>query len=296
MKNKSAFRNSGLDRVPVKTNRFHSILKKHRSEIGLVEDRTSSTAVVRIIMGLLLVHVVVIGGVLLRGQHIKTSSGVAVAPTVTPPPAANAAAAVERPGEVLSAQTSSAPVAANQNGAAPLDLSVKPVVDSSAQVGVTTPKPADTHITQVPVSAADDSAEEVEPATTATPAPAKTVTVKHLVRSGENWTIIARQYGVTVPALQAANPAAAKKNAIYSGAYLNVPVSADSERGKAVAAQQQQDAAIAAGKTHTVKKGESLGLIAKKYKISLKKLMELNNMTEKDARGLKIGTELKIAE
>lgn len=296
MKNKSAFRNSGLDRVPVKTNRFHSILKKHRSEIGLVEDRTSSTAVVRIIMGLLFVHLIVIGGVLVRGQLVKSGAGVPISPTVTPPPVANASAEVERPGEVLSAQTT--PTATNSNGAAPLDLSVKPVVNSSARVGVAAPKPADTHITQAPVAAADDSAEEVEPAATATPAPApaKTVTVKHLVRSGENWTIIARQYGVTVPALQAANPAAAKKNAIYSGSYLNVPVSADSERGKVVAAQQQQDAAVAAAKTYTVKKGDKLGLIAKKHHISLQKLYELNNMTEKDARALKVGAVLKVAE
>lgn len=305
MKKNTTFRNSGLDRATPKTHRFHSFinknLKKHRSDVGLVEDSTSSHTVVRIIMGLLMLHLVVIGGVLVRGHLVKSNAGVAISPTVTPPPAANAAAEVERPGEILSPNTPApaapAPVAAN-NGAAPLDLSVKPEVNTAAQVGVTAPKPADTHITQTPVALQDDTAEEVTPAAPATPAPAtpKTVTVKHLVASGETWGTVAAQYGTTVAALKAANPKSAAKNMLYQGTYLAVPVSADSERGKAVAAQQQQEAVIAAGKTHVVKKGENLGLIAKKYKISLQKLYRLNNMTEKDARALKVGAELKVAE
>lgn len=293
MKKNTSFRNSGLDRATPKTRRFHSFinnnLKRHRSDVGLVEDRTSSTLVVRIIVGLLLVHLLVIGGVLVRGHLVKANGGVAIAPTVTPPPAAPAAASVERPGEVISKPTAHGTV----------DMSVKPVISPEAQVGVSAPAPADTHITQAP-AAVEESAEEVTPAAPAapeTPAPAaKTVTVKHLVNSGETWGTVAAQYEVSVEALKAANPKSAAKPMLYQGTYLNVPVSADSERGKAVAATQQQEAVIAAGKMHTVKKGESLGLIAKKYKISLKKLMEMNNMTDKDARSLKIGTELKVAE
>lgn len=293
-KNTPTFRHSGLDRATPKTHRFHSFinnnLKRHRSNVGLVEDRTSSTLVVRIIMGLLLVHLLVIGGVLVRGHLVKANGGVAIAPTVTPPPAAPAAASVERPGEVLSKPAAHGTV----------DMSVKPVVTPEAQVAVSAPKPADTHITQAP-AAVEETAEEVTPAAPAAPetpaAPAaKTVTVKHLVNSGETWGTVAAQYEVSVEALKAANPKSAAKPMLYQGTYLNVPVSAESERGKAVAATQQQEAVIAAGKMHTVKKGESLGLIAKKYKISLKKLMELNNMTDKDARSLKIGTELKVAE
>ncbi|MCQ2364772.1 MAG: LysM peptidoglycan-binding domain-containing protein [Akkermansia sp.] len=291
-KNTPTFRHSGLDRATPKTHRFHSFinnnLKRHRSDVGLVEDRTSSTTVVRIIVGLLLVHLLVIGGVLVRGHLVKANGGVAIAPTVTPPPAAPAAAAVERPGEVISKPAAHGTV----------DMSVKPVVTPEAQVAVSKPAPADTHITQVP-AAAEETAEEVAPAAPVAPTPApaaKTVTVKHLVNSGETWGTVAAQYEVSVEALKAANPKSATKPMLYQGTYLNVPVSADSERGKAVAATQQQEATIAAGKMHTVKKGESLGLIAKKYKISLKKLMELNNMTDKDARSLKIGTELKVAE
>ena len=44
--------------------------------------------------------------------------------------------------------------------------------------------------------------------------------------------------------------------------------------------------------THTVKKGESLGLIAKKYSVPAKKLMEDNKIA--NAKYLKAGTELTI--
>lgn len=307
MNKNSAFRNSGLDRATPKTHRFHSFinknLKKHRSDVGLVEDRTPGTTVVRIIMGLLLLHLVVIGGVLVRGHLVKTGAGVAISPTVTPPPAANAAAEVEKPGEVLT-QPTTAPAQPANAANTPLNLAVTPTANPDAHVGISAPKPADTHITQATAAGLDDSAEEVEPtapvAVTTVPAqpaaPANTVTVKHLINSGENWTTISKQYGVTVAALKAANPKAAAKNMLYQGTYLAVPVAADSERGKAVAAQQEQEAAIAAGTTHTIQKGESLGRIAKKYKTSVNKLMQLNGFEEKDLKRLKPGQTIKVAE
>lgn len=295
MKNKSAFKDSGLDRAKPKTHRFHSFinkkLKKHPSDVGLVEDRTPGTTVVRIIMGLLLLHIVIIGGVLVRGNLVKSGAGVAISPTVTPPPAANAAADVEKPGEVLTQ-----PVAAHNT--APINLTVAPTTDPAAQVGISAPRPADNHITQAPAADLDDTAEEVEPvaAATAPAVPAKTVTVKHLIKSGENWTTISKQYGVTVAALKAANPKDAARNTLFHGAYLAVPVSADSEQGKVVAARQQQEAQIAAGTTHVVKPKENLGLIAKKYKTTVNKLLQLNGMTDKDARLLKPGQVIKVAE
>ena len=45
-----------------------------------------------------------------------------------------------------------------------------------------------------------------------------------------------------------------------------------------------------------MKRGENLGRIARKYKISLAKLLKMNNMTEADARRLKVGHKLKVSE
>ncbi|MCQ2370955.1 MAG: LysM domain-containing protein [Akkermansia sp.] len=45
---------------------------------------------------------------------------------------------------------------------------------------------------------------------------------------------------------------------------------------------------------HILAKGESPATVAKKYKIPLKKLMEINHFTDKDVRRLQIGQKIKV--
>ena len=45
---------------------------------------------------------------------------------------------------------------------------------------------------------------------------------------------------------------------------------------------------------HILAKGESPASVAKKYKIPLKKLMEINHFTDKDVRRLQIGQKIKV--
>lgn len=286
-KNRSSFLQSDLGRAKPRKHIFHSLindkLKRHRTDTGLVEDRTSSTTIVRIIAGLLLVHVVIIGGVLCRGQIVKSHSGVAVAPTITPPPAAPAAPA----------QTEVLPQ--------PIEMTAAPVAPAAPAVAAS----SSGHITQ-PVAVADDEiAEEVETAPAAltqpeapvaAPVPEQTVMVMHHVRSGDTWGRVAAQNGVTVEALKAANPKEAQKSMLISGTYLKVPVDAHSAAGRAQVAQQQAEQAASAARTHTIKKGETLGGIARRYKTSTAKLMKLNNMTEKDTRRIRPGMVIKISE
>ena len=315
---KDSFRNSSLGRAKT-PKRFHSFiddkLKRHRSDTGLVEDRTGSTTVVRTIFGLILVHLVVIGGVFAHGKLANGHPAVSMGASVTPPPSAPVAPeqnVVPQPAvtaEPLPALSES-PTAAQSTATPAL---VQPVVVTPApSKPVSSAAAATPHITQMP---ADDVAEEVatppvktvqpvvaapaqetKPAAPATPANVRTVTAKHHVASGDSWIRVAAQYNITVEALKAANPKAAAKNTLFAGTYLDVPLPADSEAGKAIAATQAQEAVVAKGTVHVVKKGESLGLIAKKYKISLNKLYELNNMTPADAKKLKVGAELKVAD
>lgn len=306
---KDSFRNSSLGRAQTTPKkRFHTFIndkfKRHRSDTGLVEDRTSSTTIVRTIVGLLLVHLVLIGGVLVRGHLVKSGSGLAIDPTLTPPPAAPSTEVLPTPPNATVA-TTAAPAAAQTTPAAkPAQTTVTPTVPTVTQPTAVANRTATPHITQLPQ---EEVAEEVEDTTPAAPAqqatkpaapaqPVRTVTKKHLVASGDSWVRIATQNGITVEALKAANPKAAAKANLYAGTYLNVPIPADSAEGKSIAATQEQEAVIAKGKTYVVKKGDKLGAIAIKHHISLKKLLDLNNMTEADARKLKIGTELKVAE
>lgn len=319
---KDSFRNSSLGRAQTTPKkRFHTFindkLKRHRSDTGLVEDRTSSTTIVRTIVGLLLVHLVLIGGVLVRGHLVKSGSGLAIDPTLTPPPAAStevlptppnatAATAPATPLPTLTPAPTAAQAAANTKPAQqtkPAQTTITPTVPTVTQPAVAANRNATPHITQLPQ---EEVAEEVDD-TPAAPAqqttkpaapaqPVRTVTKKHLVASGDSWGRIAAQNGITVEALKAANPKSAAKPNLYAGTYLNVPIPADSAEGRSIAATQEQEAVIAKGKTYVVKKGDNLGSIARKHKISLKKLLDLNNMTEADAKKLKIGAELKVAE
>lgn len=300
---KDSFRNSSLGRAQTSKKRFHSFIndkfKRHRSDTGLVEDRANSSTIVRTIVGLLLIHLVFIGGVLVRGHLVKSGGGVALAPGMTPPTTTAEAPSqvIPTPPNAVSTGTPTVlPTLSPSPSVAQATTTVQPVVPTVPSNTATKPQPTVPHITQLP---ADEVAEEVtsEPAPVVKPTPARnTVMTKHRVASGDSWSRIAAQYNTTVEALKAANPKTAAKNVLYSGVYLDVPVAADSDIGRSVTATNQQEAAVAKGKTYVVKKGDSLGAIAKRNKISLKKLLELNNMTEADAKRLKIGTELKVAE
>ncbi len=294
-KNNSSFTNSELGRTKPRRRIFHSFindkLKRHRSDTGLVEDRTSSTTIVRIIIGLLLLHLVIIGGVLLKGHFEKGAGGMAVAaPTLTPPPSV---AQPARPQDELLPQPTAA--SSQRTAAATGNHITQPVVDEDSaeeifpDEGAVAATPAPTP-TAPAVAPRQDSA----PAPVETPAPAAGMTtVKHLVASGETWYSVARKYDTTVAALKAANPAAARREYLYQGNYIVVPVKADSAAAREAVATAPP---APAPKVHVVKRGETLGAIARKHKMTTARLMKLNNLTEKDARRIQVGQELRVSE
>ncbi len=290
-KAQSSLQQTALGRAKTKRHYLSFLFRKpdkiHRvsTNIGMTVDSTNPNFIVRIIMGLIVVHILVIGGVMLRGNISKSDRGIAVAPTITPPPAAPAQPAPAAPAQpVVNAQPAQAPA----------------LPAPAAQ-----PAQADTqvHITQAPVNMEAVTAVQetqaapavqpvaVQPAPAA-PAPAGNVVIKpHLVKSGETWGRIAAQYGVTEDVLKGANTQMASLTNLPGGTYLNVPLPAD-----AVPAPAAQPVEKAAARYHVVKRGENLGRIAKKYNIPLVKLLKLNNMTAADARRLQVGRKLKVSE
>ena len=154
-KQKSAFHNSDLGRSKPKRHFIKTFvdsnLKQPRrlhSDTGLVVDRTSPATVIRVILGLIVLHLVIIGGVMARGSIAKSNSGLAIAPTITPPPAA--------PAQV-----------------APAPAPVQPVINTQPAAPAA-PAPADSqvHITQAPVNM-----EAVTPAPAQPEAPVQPVAV-----------------------------------------------------------------------------------------------------------------------
>ena len=298
MKQNDPFRNSELDRAKPKRHIFHSLLgdrfKRHRSDTGLVEDRTSSVTIVRIIVGLLMIHLIIIGGVLLRGQMVKENSGLPAPASITPPPAPLAPAApTTQP---------TAPVAA-QPAAPAADALPMPVAAPAAPAKA---QPSVAHITQASASE-EDVAEEVEAEPVIiTPPAAAAEPIRHLVAPGDSWLRIAAQYGTTEAALKAANPQLAQ-GMLKAGSTLTIPVAqpaaapaparqaapapAPAPARQAAPAQAQRTAA--APKVYTVKRGENLSVIARKVKIPMKELMQINGL--KDANRIQPGMQLRLS-
>lgn len=97
----------------------------------------------------------------------------------------------------------------------------------------------------------------------------------HIVRSGENLGLIAKKYHVYVSQIKSWNNL--RSNTIYPGQKLVLFGAGSSEyyveSNTPVVRSSEQS-------THTVKSGENLGLIAKKYKCTVTDLKEWNNLTK----------------
>ena len=89
--------------------------------------------------------------------------------------------------------------------------------------------------------------------------------IVHRVRRGQTLWYIARKYGTTVSAIVSANKIR-NENQIKVGQKLLIPV---------------REYRVTSGKkkiVHVVKKGESLYLIARKYRVSVRQLIAWNNL------------------
>ncbi len=96
----------------------------------------------------------------------------------------------------------------------------------------------------------------------------------HIVKSGENLGSIARRYRTSVANLQAWNNL--RSTTIHPGQRLTVNADAAHTGGSQSSASVTRRSGEQS--THTVKKGENLGLIASKYKCSVNDLKNWNNL------------------
>lgn len=133
----------------------------------------------------------------------------------------------------------------------------------------------------------------VAEATRTTPSTVDTATTAHTVRSGDTLSGLARQYGTTVQAIQAAN--GLRNSTIRVGQELVIPAA-----GTAVAPTTAAPSAPAAAprvpsgpsQTYTVKSGDTLDAISRQFGVSVADLMRDNSIA--DARRLRVGQELRI--
>ncbi len=106
------------------------------------------------------------------------------------------------------------------------------------------------------------------------------------VRRGDTLSAIARRNDTTVAALRGANNLSG--DTIYVGQSLTVPEDNASAAAPSDSSADRSDS----GRRHIVQAGETPSAIAKRYGVSTRELMRLNNI--RDARKLYVGQELRI--
>ncbi len=109
-------------------------------------------------------------------------------------------------------------------------------------------------------------------------------TSKHKVSRGESLSVIANKYGTTTKALMQANKL--KSSSLAIGQVLTIPGSTS-----AVAVPKITNPVETKTLTHVVQKGEYLGKIASKYKVSVAAIKRENSLKSDT---LKLGQKLKI--
>ena len=237
-------------------------LSRYRARVSEFEDDAPSSTVVRWLVVLLLLHLLVIGGVYVRSTWFRnTTETVEMAGALPAPPTVPQTPAPVAPLAVI-------PQAPQAEPAAPVTITQpEQVVDARPN---RQPAPAPAVQEHIP-----DAAPVAGPA-------------RHMVRTGDTWERVARDNRVTVNDLKTVNP---KVQRLVSGSTLVIPARPGDKpvQEKTAAAEAELD-----GVPHIVKKGETLSVIARKYKMNWRNVQKFNKMSDKDVARLKIGQKIMI--
>ena len=237
-------------------------LSRYRARVSEFEDDAPSSTVVRWLVVLLLLHLLVIGGVYIRStwfrntvEPVEMTGTLPAPPTVPQTPAPAAAPAV-------------VPQAPQAAPVAPVTITQPEQVVDARPNRQAAPAPA---------------AQEYIPDAAPVAGPAR-----HIVRTGDPWERVARDNRVAVNDLKAVNP---KVQRLVSGSTLVIPARPGDPivPEKTAAVETELD-----GVPHIVKKGETLSVIARKYKMNWRSLQKFNKMSDRDVARLKIGQKIMI--
>jgi len=119
--------------------------------------------------------------------------------------------------------------------------------------------------------------------------------LEHVVKRGENLGLIARRYRVSVSDLREANPRV-RPAALRVGQVLVVPTLGGGGSSARVAAARNETvtarSASRTSTTHVVRRGETLGAIARRYRVSVATLQEWNGLR---GHSIRAGQRLRVA-
>jgi LysM repeat protein len=213
------------------------------------------------VISILALHAVLFGGLLLQGCK-RESADVRAEPTNAFPVFDPVALPVPQPEPVP-----------------------PPLPAAAPQLPEPAPAPGTVPPGAVPGLAADPNMVPAPPPPAPTPLPAPVpATSEHIVVKGESFTTIAKQHGITIAALAAANPGVDSRR-LQIGQKLVIP--------PPTAAPAPAPASEPAGgpQTYTVRSGDTLTKIATNFKTTVKALRAANNLKTDQ---IKVGQKLVI--
>jgi LysM repeat protein len=172
----------------------------------------------------------------------------------------------------------------------PLDLSNSPAVDTNMPPAMAQ--------AQAPSSNSLPALPPVPPAPVPQPQPmtpppteAAAGGSEYVVVQGDTLAKIAKAHGVSLKALEAANPGVEPKK-LKIKQKLTIPAATSSaDAGASATPTAGATGGSASGESYTVKTGDTLGKIAKRHGMSLKALKAANNLTTDH---IKVGDKLSI--
>lgn len=230
---------------------------------GTFESQARGKSHVRIaVFTILAIHVVVLGALLIQGCKRDKDEGASTASatdTNAIPPFG------DTNGIVSSPLTTTTNPPAPATGAAPATPAIPPATPTTPFVPTITPSAP---------SGAGSSMVDGAPAT------------EHVIVKGDTFDSLARKYGVSVKAIQAANPNLSPTR-LKLGDKVKIPAKSAS------VATVASPAAAGSSDTYVVKTGDTLGKIAKTYGVTVKELQKLNNLSTTQIR---VSQKLKVPQ
>ena len=238
---------------------------------GATPPRGKSSLYFKVLM-ILTVHVVVIGGMLLQG--CKDNKDLAKQDSVI--------SATNDPMATTSAATS-----ATVPNTAPVDMpsTINPNISNAYAGAVTSAAPVTAALTMAGMV---PSAKSTDLAMPAAPGEVK----EYVVVSGDTLAVIAKKNGISVKALQEANPGVIPRK-MQIGKKLQIPAGTATlaATSSSTTSATTSDATASDGSLYVVKAGDNLAKIAKNHGTNYKKIMAMNDLKSTSIRA---GQKLKM--